>query len=88
MKVKVKLFATLIQHIPESIRARYPQGMRAGTPLEIELPEQSTLADLVSHLNLPQEQIRVAFVNGRARPLDYGLVSGDEVGIFPPVGGG
>lgn len=88
MKIRVRLFATLIQSIPESARACYPQGIRAGVPLEVELPEQSTVADLVEFLNLPSEQVRVAFVNGRARPLDYGLASGDEVGIFPPVGGG
>jgi sulfur carrier protein ThiS len=88
MKIRVKLFATLIRHVPEPVRACYPQGIRAGVPLEIELPEHSTLADLVNYLNLPQEQVRVTFVNGRTRPLDHGLVSGDEVGLFPPVGGG
>lgn len=88
MKVQVRLFAALVQHIAESIRAHYPEGIRAGAPLEVELPEQSTLADLVSFLNLPQDQVRVVFVNGRARSLDYGLTSGDEVGIFPPIGGG
>jgi molybdopterin converting factor small subunit len=88
MKIRVKLFATLVRDIPEPIRARYPQGIRAGDLLEIELPEQSTLADLVNYLSLPKEQVRVTFVNGRTRPFDYGLVSGDEVGVFPPVGGG
>jgi len=88
MKVQVRLFAALAQHVPDSIRAHYPKGIHAGVPLEVELPEQSTLSDLVSLLGLPQDLVRVIFVNGRARSLDYGLSPGDEVGIFPPIGGG
>jgi molybdopterin converting factor small subunit len=88
MKVTAKLFATLVQMVPEEIRGRYPQGIRAGIPLEIELPQTSTLADLVDHLALPREKVRVIFVNGRVQPLDYRLVPGDEVGMFPPIGGG
>ena len=88
MKIRVKLYATLIQIIPKTIQDRYPQGIRAGSALDVELPEGSRLADVVDYLALPREKVRVVFVNGRAKPLDYRPVSGDEVGIFPPVGGG
>ena len=88
MKVYAKLFATLVSMAPDSIRESYPQGIRAGDPLDVELPEGSTLADLVDHLALPREKVRVIFVNGRARQLDYHLVPGDEVALFPPIGGG
>ena len=88
MKISVKLFATLIRDIPETIKGRYPQGIRAGSPLEAELPEGSTLIDLVDHFALPRESVRVVFVNGRVQKLNYRLVPGDQVGIFPPVGGG
>lgn len=88
MKVHVKLFATLISQVPDRIVERYPEGIRAGSPLDVELPEGSTLADLVDHLALPREKVRVIFVNGRARQLDDRLITGDEVGMFPPVGGG
>jgi molybdopterin converting factor small subunit len=88
MKVYVKLFATLVQSVPEAIRAHNPQEIRAGSPLGIELPEGSLLSDLVDHLELPREEVKVAFVNGRARKLDCRLSAGDEVGIFPPIGGG
>ncbi len=88
MQVSVKLFATLVRHVSQTTLANHPQGVRAGTPLEVELPADSTLADLVAHLGLPDEEIRMIFVNGRARELDYGLAAGDQVGIFPPVGGG
>ncbi len=88
MKVYAKLFANLVQLVPEQIRERYPQGIRAGTPLEIELPEGSTLADLVDHLALPRDKVRIVYVDGRAKKLDHRLVAGNEVGMFPPIGGG
>ena len=77
MKVYAKIFATLVSMVPDSVRARYPQGIRAGDLLEIELSEGSTLADLVDHLGLPRKKVRVVFVNGRARQLDYELAPGD-----------
>ncbi len=79
MRVRVKLFATL---------RRYAPGEAAGVPFEADLPEGATMADLFKHLDLPAEEVRVAFVNGRARPEDWRLAPGDEVGIFPPIGGG
>ena len=88
MKITVRLFATLVNFVPEAIAAQYPQGIRAGQSFEMELREGSTLADLVAHLALPSDQTKVAFVNARARALDYRLEAGDEVGIFPPIGGG
>jgi sulfur carrier protein ThiS len=88
MKVHVKLFGTLTRSVSGPILAHYPQGIRAGSPLEVELPKSSTLADLVAHLGLPREELKLTFVNGRPQELDYRLALGDEVGIFSPVGGG
>jgi molybdopterin synthase sulfur carrier subunit len=88
MQVHVKLFATLVSSVPQAVQARYPQGIRPASPLEVELPAGSTLADLVAHLALPREEVKIVFVNGRAQELDYRLAPGDQVGIFPPVGGG
>ena len=88
MYIQAKLFATLTRIVPDHVEERYPQLTRAGRPVDVELPEESTLADLVDHLGLPPEKVRVIFVNGRVRPRDHVLAAGDEVGIFPPVGGG
>jgi molybdopterin synthase sulfur carrier subunit len=79
MHVYVKLFATL---------RRYVESAVYGVPFEVDLTEGATIADLIQHLNLPAEQVKLAFVNARARPEDWRLEPGDEVGIFPPVGGG
>ena len=79
MRVHVKLFATL---------RRYVENAVYGVPFEVDLAEGATIADLIHHLNLPAEEVKLAFVNARARPEDWRLEPGDEVGIFPPVGGG
>jgi molybdopterin converting factor small subunit len=79
MRVRVKLFAGL---------GRFREGTSPGAPFEWELSEPATLQRLVESLRLPREDIKVTFVNGRARPLDWALAAGDEVGIFPAVGGG
>jgi len=82
INVRVRLYANLTQNIPSL------QGLRAGTPIEVDIPQGSSLSDLLERLQLPSEQIKVAFVNGRAQHLDYRLAPGDEVGLFPPIGGG
>jgi molybdopterin synthase sulfur carrier subunit len=79
VRVHVKLFATLGTLMP---------GTAPGTQFEVELPARATLSTLVSHLGLPVDEVRLAFVNGRARPMDWVLNPDDEVGLFPPVGGG
>jgi molybdopterin converting factor small subunit len=79
MQVTVKLYATL---------TRYGPGERAGTPFAIELPDHATLRQLIEQLNIPAEETKVMFVNGIIQEFDSILEDGDEVGIFPPIGGG
>jgi len=79
MRVKVKLYATLGRYAPEG---------QAGKPFELELPGDSSLKTLVEQLYIPVEETRVTFVNGIAKALDDKLQEGDEIGIFPPIGGG
>ncbi len=79
MQVQVRLYASL---------SRYYGNVAAGVPFVIELPESATIVDLVNRLKLPPEEVKVFFVGGRARPLDWLLKPGDEVGIFPLIGGG
>ena len=79
MIVDVKLFATLRRHYPH---------LRVGEPMPVELPEGATVGALVEQLRLPANQVKVMFVNAVVRTKEYTLKDGDEVGIFPPVGGG
>lgn len=79
MRVNVRTYATLCRYIP---------GVSAGTPVEIELPDGASVSDLIEKLKIPAREVKIAFVNGRTRPLDWLLEEGDEAGIFPPIGGG
>jgi molybdopterin converting factor small subunit len=79
MRVTVKLYATL---------RHYRQGGRAGIPFEIELPAEATVEDLIKQLNIPIEETRITFVNGIIHEPDWKLKDCDEVGMFPPIGGG
>jgi len=79
MKIQLKLYGNLRHLSP---------GGKAGTPMQIELPDGANLQDLVDHLKIPPEETKVAFVNGIVQEWTYKLIPGDKVGIFPPVGGG
>jgi sulfur-carrier protein len=77
--VKVKLFATLRRHYPD-------HGI--GEEMPVELPDGATLEYLIEQLQLPDEEVKVTFVDGIVRKKGHHLDDGAEVGIFPPVGGG
>ena len=79
MKIFVKLFATL---------RPYLGNVPSGTPVEITIPDGSTLGTLIEQLALPPEEVKICFVNGRIVEPDCLLTEGDEIGIFPPIGGG
>jgi sulfur-carrier protein len=79
MRVKVKLFATL---------ASFSSDVQPGTPFDIDLPESATVENLVEKLGIPAEETKITFVNGLIRDINWVLNQDDEVGIFPPIGGG
>jgi molybdopterin synthase sulfur carrier subunit len=77
--VHTKLFATLRDYRP---------GLKIGEAFPVDLPDGATVADLVRQLGVPEKEVKLIFVNGLMRELDHVLADGDELGIFPPVGGG
>jgi molybdopterin synthase sulfur carrier subunit len=77
--VQVKLFATLRQNYPH---------LRIGEPMAVELPEGATVGQLLAHLHIPDDQVKIVFVNHVIRDRDHLLAQDDAVGVFPPVGGG
>jgi molybdopterin converting factor small subunit len=77
--VHVKLFATLRHLRP---------GLGIGEAFPVELPDGATVDGLIRRLDLPEKEVKLIFVNGIVREGDQPLADGDELGIFPPVGGG
>ncbi|MCD6284385.1 MAG: MoaD/ThiS family protein [Anaerolineae bacterium] len=85
MEVTVKLFAMLQRYASEELVGPAPS---AGHPFELDLPDTSTIADLLVRLGIPEREVKVTFVDGRARAPMFRLAAGSEIGIFPPIGGG
>lgn len=79
ISVQVKPFATLRRHFAD---------IEVGEAVLVELPDEATVGDLLSELDVPREQVKIVFVNGTVQKQDYSLSDGDEIGLFPPVGGG
>lgn len=75
MPIELKCYATLAPLTPPNAAA-FPI-----TPGE-------TVLELLTRLSIPQEEIKIVFVNGVAAELDKPLADGDRLGVFPPVGGG
>ena len=74
MKVEVKLSSTLR-------KGRFGQQT-------IDLPDGSTVANLLGQLELTTKEVAVVAVNTQHATQDRPLEAGDEVAIYPPVAGG
>lgn len=75
INIDLKLFVSLSKYYP---RNREDFKVANGT----------TVGKLISDLNIPDDLVKLIFVNGIKINRDYLLKSGDRVGLFPPVGGG
>jgi molybdopterin converting factor small subunit len=77
--VRVKLFATLRSYRPE---------LKLGEVFSVELRVGATVQDLLEELGIPLVEVKLIFVNGLVREPQYVPADGDDLGLFPPVGGG
>ena len=74
MTVTVKLFATFRE-------GRFKVEQRS-------FPEQTTIAQIIEKLGLPEDQLGAILLNARHVEQDAVLHDGDTLSIFPLVGGG
>ena len=79
MKINVKLFSILRQCV---------DGYDPDLGVDLELAPQAVVADLIRHLNIPEDQKPVVSCNGRILKADDELQDGSLVQIFQPVAGG
>jgi molybdopterin converting factor small subunit len=81
MEIRVIAFASLREVLESSQRSlALPEGSTLGDAWELLEREYPALA--------PHRSTLRAARNGRLAKLDEALADGDEVAIFPPVGGG
>jgi sulfur carrier protein ThiS len=74
MKIFVKLFA-------------YYRTGRFSAATQ-EYPTDTRVADVLSRLKIPEKDLGIVLINGRFVELDQILKEGDELSLFPMVGGG
>jgi molybdopterin converting factor small subunit len=75
-RVRVNLYATLRSFV-------------GGSPsVEVNVEPGQTVEQMLQQLGVPAEKTRILFVNHRAASLCQPLEDGDQVGVFPAIGGG
>lgn len=84
MKITLKLFATLSDHLPPGAVAN---------AVEIDVPETVTLNQLIDQHQVPRHLAHLVLVNGHyrgegERDRSDDIKAGDTVSIWPPVAGG
>ena len=77
MKIQLRLFA--------NIRKYHPTGNEED---ELETPDGVTVGQYARQLGIPDQYVKIIFVNGLKTDEDTVLREGDRVGIFPPIAGG
>jgi sulfur carrier protein ThiS len=83
VKVALKLYATL--------RDYFPAGS-GQTQAIVDLPDGATIPDALAIFAVPLAKAHIVMINGRhvLRPdlATRALVDGDQLAVFPAIGGG
>lgn len=74
MEVEVRLFAT------------FREGREKKQKIEIK--ENTNILDIISMLNIDENEVAIMLLNGKDGTSDRILKDGDVISLFPPVGGG
>lgn len=74
-KITINLFATLKKFTPKSSDS---YAVKPGI----------TVKKLLEELCVPEEDVRLVFIDGVKHDLSAILNGGERIGIFPAVGGG
>ncbi|MGE4506337.1 MAG: MoaD/ThiS family protein [Desulfovibrionaceae bacterium] len=54
----------------------------------MDLPEGTTVAMIIDSLGLPGDEVGVTMINSRHCQWQQALAEGDQLAIFPAIGGG
>lgn len=83
MKIRVKLYAMLGEHLPANAHKN---------EADYECAEGTPITEVLSALGVPLEQCHLVLINGVFVPpserTTHGLNEGDALAVWPPVAGG
>jgi len=84
VQITLKLYASLTDHLPAEARKAHR--------LQLDLPDATTVADVIGRQNLPPAMCHLVLVNGIFVPPEkratHALEPDDELAIWPPIAGG
>ena len=84
MNVTFKLFASLGDYLPASVRP--------GNEMPLPLAEGATITQLIEPFGLPPKLVHLVLVNGKyiapEQRATHVLQDGDVLAIWPPIAGG
>lgn len=84
MKITLRLYATLQDYLP--------RDTHRGNEASLDLPEGATVPEALDSLAVPLREAHIVMVNGRhvvrARVAKRTLHEGDELAVWPAIGGG
>jgi molybdopterin converting factor small subunit len=75
-QVQVQLYAALREYV-----GRAPS-------VQVDIAPGQTVRQVLEQLGVPIDKARIIFVNARAAGLDDPLRGGEQLGVFPAIGGG
>jgi sulfur carrier protein ThiS len=84
MNITFKLFATLGDYLPASVRP--------GNEMPLQVVDGATVAQVIEPFALPVKLVHLVLVNGHfiapEQRAAHVLVEGDVLAIWPPIAGG
>jgi sulfur-carrier protein len=84
MNITFKLFASLGDYLPASVRP--------GNEMRLPVAEGATIAQVIEPFGLPPKLVHLVLVNGKyiepAQRASYVLQPDDVLAIWPPIAGG
>ena len=79
MKIRVKIFGTMAKRLPD---------YKPEHGILVELPDSSSVAELIAHLGISKSKIGIITVEERVVRTDYELRDGVSVHFYQPISGG
>jgi molybdopterin synthase sulfur carrier subunit len=74
-RIEIRLYASL-------------QNRKSNPVASRELTGAKTVRELLLDIDIPEQEVAVIMINGKRRQLETTLSDGDEVSLFPLMGGG